>query len=104
MQRPQQFFLSSSSKEEASFLGQVIPAFPKSRTSDSLMPFDLYGHILGCLVGINFYNDPRIAQDAIELLHSLKEKRSAAIGMVSAFVSANASTHAIDVTRPAQNT
>ena len=65
---------------------------------------DLYGHILGCLVGINFYNDPRIAQDAIELLHSLKEKRSAAIGMVSACVPANASTHAIDVTRPALNT
>ncbi|MCZ6862133.1 MAG: flagellar protein FliS [Alphaproteobacteria bacterium] len=65
---------------------------------------DLYGHILGCLVGINFYNDPRIAQDAIELLHSLKEKRSAAIGMVSACVPANAPTHVIDGTRPTQNT
>jgi len=65
---------------------------------------DLYGHILGCLVGINFYNDPRIAQDAIELLLSLKEKRSAAVGMVPACVPANASTHAIDGTRPAQNT
>ena len=65
---------------------------------------DLYGHILGCLVGVNFYNDPRIAQDAIELLHSLKEKHSTAFGMVSACVPANASTHTIDGTRPAQNT
>ena len=32
---------------------------------------DLYGHILGCLVGINFYNDPKIAGDAIGMLHSL---------------------------------
>lgn len=30
MHRPQQFFLSFSSKEEASFLGQVIPALPNS--------------------------------------------------------------------------
>ncbi len=45
---------------------------------------DLYGHILGCLVGINFYNDPKIARDAIELLHPLRDRRSIADGMISA--------------------
>ncbi len=45
---------------------------------------DLYGHILSCLVGINFYNDPKIARDAIELLHPLRDRRSIADGMVSA--------------------
>ena len=30
MHRPQQFFLSFSSNAEASFFGQVIPAFPSS--------------------------------------------------------------------------
>ena len=30
MHRPQQFFLSFSSKEEVSFFGQVIPALPNS--------------------------------------------------------------------------
>ena len=64
---------------------------------------DLYGHILGCLVGINFYNDPRIAQDAIELLLSLKEKCSAAVGMVPACVPTNASTHVTGGMRPAQS-
>jgi hypothetical protein len=64
---------------------------------------DLYGHILGCLVGVNFYNDARIAQDAIELLHSLKEKRSAVVGMVPAYVPTNTSTHVTDGMRPAQN-
>ena len=54
---------------------------------------DLYGHILGCMVGINFYNDSRIAGEAIELLHSLKEHRSAAIGMVTACSSITKSTH-----------
>ncbi len=65
---------------------------------------DLYGHILGRLIGINFYNDTRIAGDAIELLHSLKEHRSAAIGaetgMVSACSSAKRSTPVTEGTRP----
>ena len=65
---------------------------------------DLYGHILGCLVGINFYNDPKIAGDAIELLHSLNEPRSAAIGMLSACFPAIASTPETDGTRPEHNT
>lgn len=65
---------------------------------------DLYGHILGCLVGINFYNDPRIAQDAIELLHALKEQRSAEVGMVSACIPTSTSTPVADGTRPAHNT
>lgn len=65
---------------------------------------DLYGHILGCLVGINFYNDPKIAGDAIELLHSLKEPRSAAIGMLSAYFPAITSTPVTDGTRPEYNT
>ena len=65
---------------------------------------DLYGHILGCLVGINFYNDPKIAGDAIELLHSLKEPRSAAIGMLSACFPAITSTPVTDGTRPEHNT
>ena len=64
---------------------------------------DLYGHILGCLVGINFYNDPRIAQDVIELLHSLKEKSSAEIGMVSAYITTSAITHVADGARTAHN-
>lgn len=46
---------------------------------------DLYGHILGCLVGINFYNDPNIAQDVIELLYPLRDRKSIADGMVSAY-------------------
>ena len=46
---------------------------------------DLYGHILGCLVGINFFNDPKIAQDAIELLYPLRDRRSIADGMISAY-------------------
>ncbi len=65
---------------------------------------DLYGHILGCLVGINFYNDPRTAQDAIELLHSMKDKRSAAIGMDSAYIPTGAITHTADGMKPAHNT
>ena len=65
---------------------------------------DLYGHILGCLVGVNYYNDPRIAQDAIELLISLKEGRSPAIGMVPACVPAIVSTPVTDGTKPAQTT
>ncbi len=65
---------------------------------------DLYGHILCCLVGINFYNDPRIAQDAIELLHSMKDKRSAAIGMNSAYIPTSAITHTADGMKPAHNT
>ena len=65
---------------------------------------DLYGHLLGCLVGINFYNDPKIARDAIELLHALKEQRSAANGMVSACIPASVSTHVTDGTRPEHNT
>ncbi len=63
---------------------------------------DLYAHILGCTVGINFYNDPRIARDAIELLYSLKEQHSAAAGMVSACSPAKRSTPVIEGTRPAQ--
>ena len=46
MQRPQQFFLSSSSKEEASFLWQVIPALPSSWTSDSRMPLQMQIYII----------------------------------------------------------
>lgn len=46
---------------------------------------DIYGHILGCLVGINFYDDPGIARDTIELIRSLKEQPSVEIGMVSAY-------------------
>ena len=65
---------------------------------------DLYGHILGCLVGVNFYNDRRIARDAIEPLHALKEQRSAEIGMVSACFPASVSTHVTDGTRPEHNT
>ncbi len=65
---------------------------------------DLYGHILGCLVGINFYNDPKIAGDAIELLHSLREQRSAAFGMLSACLPAITSKPVIDGTRPEHNT
>ena len=63
---------------------------------------DLYAHILGSLVGINFYNDPQIARDAIELLFSLKEQRSAAPGMASAYRPAERTTPAIDGTRPSQ--
>ncbi len=65
---------------------------------------DLYGHILGCLVGINFYNDPKIAGDAIELLHSLREQRSAAFGMLSACLPAITSTPVTNGTRPGHNT
>jgi flagellar protein FliS len=65
---------------------------------------DLYGHILGCLVGINFYNDSRIAREAVELLHSLKEQRSADIGMVSAYPSAKRTTRVIDGTTPKHGT
>ncbi len=61
---------------------------------------DLYGHILGRLVGINFYNDSRIAGDAIELLHSLKEQRAAAIGMVSAYSPTKRPTPVTESTRP----
>jgi flagellar protein FliS len=61
---------------------------------------DLYGHILGCLVGINFYNDSRIAREAVELLHSLKEQRSADIGMVSACSPPKRTTRVIDGTTP----
>jgi flagellar biosynthetic protein FliS len=61
---------------------------------------DLYGHILGCLVGINFYNDSRIAREAIELLHSLKEQRSIDFGMVPACSPAKRATRAIDGTTP----
>jgi len=46
MHRPQQFFLSFSSKEEASFLGQVTPAFPRSWTSDSRMPLQMQIYII----------------------------------------------------------
>ena len=53
---------------------------------------DVYGHILGCLVEINLYNDFRIARDTIELLYALKEQRSAATGMVSASLPASTST------------
>ena len=53
---------------------------------------DVYGHILGCLVEINLYNDFRIARDTIELLYALKEQRSAATGMVSASLPASVST------------
>ncbi len=65
---------------------------------------DLYGHILGCLVGINFYNDPKIAGDAIELLHALKEQRSAATGTLSACFLAITSTPVADDTRPEHST
>ncbi len=64
---------------------------------------DHYGHILGCLVGINFYNDANIAGNAIELLDSLKERRSAAIGMVPACSPAKRATPVTEDTRPAQN-
>ena len=62
---------------------------------------DLYAHILGSLVGINFYNDPRIARDAIDLLYSLKEQRSAAPGMAPACYPAERTSHAIEGTTPA---
>ncbi len=65
---------------------------------------DLYGHILGCLVGINFYNDVRIANDAIELLHALKEQRSPANGMESACFPASVSPPVTDGTMPEHNT
>ena len=65
---------------------------------------ELYGHILGCLVGINYYNDIRIADDAIELLHALNEQRSAATGMEPARFSASMSTHVTHGTRPEHNT
>ncbi len=65
---------------------------------------ELYGHILGCLVGINYYNDVRTAGEAIELLHTLNEQRSAATGMEFASFSASISTHATHGTRPAHNT
>ena len=61
---------------------------------------DLYGYILGCLVGINFYNDSRIAGDVIELLDALKEHRPTAIGMVSACSSAMRSTLVTAGSRP----
>lgn len=60
----------------------------------------IYGHIMGYLVGINFYNDPRFAREAIELLYSLKEQCSAEIGMVSACSPAKRTTHVIDGTTP----
>lgn len=41
MHRPQQFFLSSSSRAEANFLGQVMPAAPSFLTSDSLIPLQM---------------------------------------------------------------
>ena len=49
MHRPQQFSLSSSSNEEASFFGQVIPAFPSSRTSDSRMPLQMQMYMVSCI-------------------------------------------------------
>ena len=36
--RPQQLSSSSMPREQAKALGQVIPACPSARTSDSLMP------------------------------------------------------------------
>ena len=41
MHRPQQFFLSSSSRAGANFLGQVTPAAPSFLTSDSLIPLQM---------------------------------------------------------------
>ena len=61
---------------------------------------DLYGHILGCLVGINFYNDVRIAREAIEQIHMLKEQRSTDFGMVSAYIPTKRATPVIDGTMP----
>ena len=61
---------------------------------------DLYGHILGCLVGINYYNDSRIARETIELLHTLKEQRTTDIGMVSAYSPAKRVTPMLDGTMP----
>ncbi len=61
---------------------------------------DIYGHILGCLVGINFYNDPGIARDTIELIRSLKEQPSTDIGMFSAYPLIEKSPRAIDGSKP----
>ncbi len=57
IQRPQQFFLSFNSKADAIFLGQVIPAFPKSLTSDSRMPLQIQIYMVGKLVFVKFDND-----------------------------------------------
>ncbi len=64
---------------------------------------DVYGYILDCLVGINLYNDSKIAGDVIELLDSLKEHRSAVIGMVSACSSAMRSTPVTEGTKLEHN-
>jgi flagellar biosynthetic protein FliS len=45
---------------------------------------NLYGRILAHLIGINFYNDPAIAQKVIELLEPLRDSWSIPGGMISA--------------------
>ena len=57
MHRPQQFFLSFSSNEEASFFGQVIPAFPNSWTSDSRMPLQMQIYMVEWRFRVQFDND-----------------------------------------------
>lgn len=51
----------------------------------------VYGHILDALVGINLYNDPGIARDAIELIESLRDPETTTGGMISAYKTATKS-------------
>jgi flagellar protein FliS len=51
-------------------------------TADDLA--DLYGHVLGRLIGVNLYNDPEIAREVIELLEPLRHSWTAPNGMITA--------------------
>ena len=60
MQRPQHCRLSLSSRASASFMGQVTPACPSSRTSDSLIPLQIQMNIKDPLLNdFPFENDNR---------------------------------------------
>lgn len=60
MQRPQHCRLSLSSRASASFRGQVTPACPSSRTSDSLIPLQIQMNIKKPLLNeLPFENDNR---------------------------------------------
>lgn len=60
MQRPQHCCLSLSSRASASFLGQVTPACPSSRTSDSFIPLQMQMNIKSPLLNVSsFENDNR---------------------------------------------
>jgi hypothetical protein len=60
MQRPQHCRLSLSSRASASFMGQVTPACPSSRTSDSLIPLQMQMNIKNPLLNeFPFENDNR---------------------------------------------